>query len=148
MNLDEQLRSIIVDLGPERALEILNAARQSKSEEVLTIVSNEGMHRVPTAFSRGTVYAASTGMLDLSSSDRVREQFNEILLRLTSVLKSRTWSKIYLIPFGHASLSMQIKLLVYRVTRLETVDLFYDGKGGYFDLDVDLRPIIVAARGN
>ena len=40
---------------------------------------------------------------------------------------------------------MQIKLLVYRVTRIETIDVFYDGMGGYADLELQLRPIIVEA---
>ena len=146
MNLDEQLRAVILELGPKRALEILTSAQNSESGDVLTIISNEGAHRLPSEFRRGMVYAASSGMLDFSTSTRVHEQFDQILERLATLLKSRTWSKVYLVvPFGHATLSMQIKLLVYRITRLETVDLFYDGKGGYFDLELELRPIIVRA---
>jgi hypothetical protein len=145
MNLDEQLRAIILELGAARALEILTSARNSKSDDVLTIIANEGTHHLPSAFQRGMVWTASSGMLDFSSSSRVHQQFDEILERLARVLKSRTWSRIYLVPFGHVALSVQIKLLVYRITRLETVDLFYDGKGGYFDLEMELRPIIVRA---
>jgi hypothetical protein len=145
MTLDEQLRAAILELGPKRALEILTSAQNSQSGDILTIISNEGAHLLPFTFRRGMVYAASSGKLDFSSSTRVHEQFDQILERLATLLKSLIWSKVYVVPFGHAALSMQIKLLVYRITRLETVDLFYDGKGGYFDLELELRQIIVRA---
>jgi hypothetical protein len=125
------------------ALEILRTTLGRASSHTLTIIANEGTHHLPEAFRRGMIYSASKGNLDFSSADKVREQFEGILSQLASLLKSRTWSRIYLVPFGHATLSMQIKLLVYRVTRLETIDIFYDGKGGYSDLQLELRPVIL-----
>jgi hypothetical protein len=146
MNVREELEALVTKIGEERALNIIkNSAVDIETDKTLTIIANLGSHHLPDTFRRGFVHIASKGNLDFSSPDRVREQYRDILTRLSSLLKSKVWSRIYLVPFGHSTLSMQIKLLVYRITRIETVDLFYDGKGGYSDLDIQLRPIIVAA---
>jgi hypothetical protein len=146
MSIRDELEALVTKIGEERALSIIkNSTVDIGTENVLTIIANRGSHHLPESFKRGLVHVASEGSLDFSSPARVREQYRDILMRLASLLKSRTWSRIYLVPFGHSTLSMQLKLLVYRVTRIETTDLFYDGRGGYSDLDIQLRPIIVDA---
>jgi hypothetical protein len=84
--------------------------------------------------------------LDFSSIAAVKRQYEEILGGLAALLKKRTWTRIYLVPFGPSTLCMQIKLLVFRVTRLETVDVFYDGRGNYADLEILQRQLIVQSR--
>ena len=41
----------------------------SGDEDVLTIVTNEGVHHLPDTYRRGTVYVASRGSLDFSSAE-------------------------------------------------------------------------------
>ena len=40
---------------------------------------------------------------------------------------------------------MQIKLLVYRICHIETVDVFYVGAGKYFDYQGNLRDLVLTA---
>jgi hypothetical protein len=40
---------------------------------------------------------------------------------------------------------MQIKLMTYRITRIESIDIFYTGNGKYYDLQIDQRDVIVGA---
>src|SRR6266436_7434856 len=147
MTVGDELSALIQKMGEERALKIIQRTIRddASAQSILTVVANQGSHHLPEMYLRGTIYVASTGNLDFSSIELVHEQYSEILSRLASVLQSQLWKRIYLIPFGHSTLAMQIKLLVYRITRIETVDLFYDGKGGYSDLQIELRPIIVAS---
>src|SRR5258707_15166277 len=124
MTVRDELNELIRKIGEERALKIIQRAvhDNASAESMLTIVANQGSHHLPDMYLRGMVYVASIGNLDFSSMERVHEQYNEILSRLASVLKSKPWTRIYLIPFGHSTLAMQIKLLVYRITRIETVE--------------------------
>jgi hypothetical protein len=147
MTVSDELNALIEKLGKQQALKLLRKAAldNASAQSMLTIVAKQGSHHLPDMYLMGMVYVASTGNLDCSSVELVREQYSEILSRLASVLKSRPWTRIYLIPFGHSTLAMQITLLVYRITRIETIELFYDGKGGYSDLQIELRPIIVAS---
>jgi hypothetical protein len=54
------------------------------------------------------------------------------------------WRKVYLVPTGHPVVSMQIKTLVYRVLRMNTIDLVYLN-GVYYTLDLDQREVAIAA---
>lgn len=139
-----ELDDLVRQYGTEATIELIKRemARQA-SGSVLTIIANEGMHHLPEAYKRGEVYVATRGNLDFSSVDRVKSQYETVLSDLSGRLKSKCWQRIYLVPFGHSTLCMQIKLLVYRVTRIETVDLFYDGKGHYADLSIEQRHLIV-----
>ncbi|NEQ41007.1 MAG: hypothetical protein F6K40_34270 [Okeania sp. SIO3I5] len=76
----------------------------------------------------------------------MEKEFNKILIKVAEKLKSKPWKKVYLVPFGPAVLSMQIKLLVYRILYIETVDFLYAGHGVYYDLDINLR--LIAAQSN
>ena len=117
----------------------------SPGQDVLTIVTNEGVHHLPDAYRRGVVYVASRGSLDFSSIESIHAAFRHVLSETASVLKSRSWRRVYLVPFGPAPLSMQIKLLVYRVTGLESVDVMHVSHGPRVDVDLSLREIIVSA---
>lgn len=139
-----ELDSLIMQYGTEATIALIKREMSSRaSGSTLTIIANEGTHHLPDAYTRGEVYVATKGNLDFSSVDRVKAQYEKVIIDLSQKLKSRTWHQIYLIPFGHTTLCMQIKLLVYRVTRIETVDLFYDGRGNYSDLSIEQRDLIV-----
>jgi len=110
---------------------------------VLTIVANAGVHSIPETFLRGEVYEASRGDWDVSTEEALLLELRGILSRLVSKLRSRRWSRVYLIPTGHPILSIQIKALVYRVLRLNTIDLYYK-QGSYFEVDLDQRDIALS----
>jgi len=141
---NDELDDVASEYGRDRAIALIK--RELSRDAVsgtLTIIANEGIHHLPDAYKRGELYIASRGNLDFSSLEIVKEQYEEILSLLAIKLKSQTWKNIYLVPFGHSTLCMQIKLLVFRVTRIETIDLFYDGRGNYEDLSIAQRSLIV-----
>ena len=125
----EMLKSIIDKLAPP----IPN--------NTLTTVSDKGIHHLPDIYKRGELYYAAE-CLDFRELSSVENKYREVLLNLAEKLKSKPWKRIYLVPFGHNTLCMQIKLLVFRVTRLETIDLFYNN-GNYIDLSIYQRDIIL-----
>ena len=142
------LNDLIEKIGHDRAIDILSRFAQEDAEadaHVLTIVSNKGVHHLPEDILRGEVFYASEGNLDFSSLDTVSVEFREILGGLAEKLKSKKWKRIHIIPFGPCALSMQIKLLVYRITRIESVDIFYLGEGEYVDLEINQRNVIVGS---
>jgi len=141
--MTEDLLGLIARLGEERALKILQEVEGRSGSEALTIIANEGVHHLPDAMKRGVVHVASHGNLDFSTIASVQSEYVRILSNLAQLLKQRTWTQIYLVPFGPSTLSMQIKLLVYRITRIETIDVFYDGQGSYSDLSIAQRDLIV-----
>ena len=113
------------------------AAKQDGSR-ILTIVGNSGMHVIPEALIRGELYTATHGTLDLSKGTSLAEIYIAILRPLADKLREKTWEKIYFIPTGPTTLSLQIKLLVYHITRISTVDLYYE-RGSYIEVDLDYR---------
>lgn len=145
---DQAIDEAVAQHGEKRVLEAIAAigSAQANSHDCLTIVANKGVHHLPTQLLRGEVYFASEGSLDFTTQDSVRREMLTVLGRLASKLKERAWKQIYLVPFGPTNLSMLIKLLVYRVTHIETTDVFHAGSGSYFDLEISLRPIVIEAR--
>jgi hypothetical protein len=132
-------------LGEQNVLDTLNGLAQTREDtpEVLTIIGNSGMHPIPADFLHGELYIASQGSLDLSTHDAIQEAFTSVLIRLAAKLSERTWKRIYFVPTGPTTLSLQIKLLVYHITRMSTVDLFYS-KGDYFEVDLDYRTYLAS----
>jgi len=137
-----RLEELVAELGYENACDILSEKIRSLTGNVLTIVSNKGMHHFPDTLKRGEVYYASTGSFDFSNEGLIINQYKKSMKLLTEKLTSRQWRTIYLVPFGHSTFSMQLKLLVYRVTHIETIDVLYDGKGNYFDVLLDQRELV------
>ncbi len=143
--LAELLQRAITAVGERKVadtLEKLGAASASHNVE-LTIVANSGMHSIPEEFIHGEKYIASEGNLDLSSLETIERSYTVVLGSLADKLRKRTWTKIYLIPTGPVTLSLQIKLLVYHVTRLSTVDLHYS-HGQHFELDLNYRSYLAS----
>lgn len=123
----------------EAALDGLLASGEPETQ-VLTIIANAGVHEVPSTYLRGEVYEASRGDWDASTEEALSIELRRILSRLVKKLRSRRWDRIYLIPTGHPILSLQIKAMVYRILRFNTIDLYYKA-GTYFEVDLDQRAI-------
>lgn len=138
-------KALLGERGLIEALSSLMNPGVSPSEE-LTIVSNAGMHNIPSAYVHGELYVASDGNLELSSQENISETYASVLQRLAAKLREKAWKKIYLIPTGPTTLALQIKLLVYHVTRLSTIDLFYS-RGEYFEIGMDYRTYLGLSQG-
>lgn len=121
--------------------------RVGDDRDVLTIVANAGVHEIPKSYLRGEVYEASRGDWDASTQEALLIELRAILARLVSKLRSSAWERIYLIPTGHPILSVQIKALVYRALRMNTIDLYYKS-GRYFEVNIDQRAIAIEAGNN
>jgi hypothetical protein len=135
--LDEALRT----RGTATVETALRGLLASDEEiRVLTIIANAGVHEVPSAYLRGEVYEASRGDWDATTAETLSIELRKILLQLVKKLKSGRWDRIYLIPTGHPILSLQIKAMVYRILRFNTIDLYYKA-GAYFEVNLDQRAI-------
>jgi len=127
--MDDELRSklaaAIDSAGRAKVVDMLNhlAVDTPSSELTLTIVVNSGVHHLADEYLRGDVFVCSEGSLDFSSPASVHTEFRRVLTNTARKLKSRAWSCVYIVPFGPATLSMQVKLLVYRVCGIESIDV-------------------------
>lgn len=110
---------------------------------VLTIIANAGVHAIPAVYLRGEVYEASRGDWDTSTEEALVLELKAILSRLAKKLRSGQWKRVYLIPTGHPVLSLQIKAMVYRILRLNTIDLYHKA-GTYFEVELDQRAIALS----
>ena len=128
-----------VVLGEVRALALKNAPAAS-----CTIVVNQGMHTIPDHLIVGEKFIFYEGSVDLSSEIALHRFTTSHLERLTVFLKSRKWKKVYLVLSGHVAMCVQVKLAVYRVTHVESVDWVFDGAGNYLKLDIPMRRILTS----
>jgi len=112
--------------------------KEVRMARTLTILGNQGVHAIPEEHIHGELYVATQGTLDLSHCDSIKEVYVPILRSLADKLRSKNWEKIYFIPTGPTTLALQIKLLVYHITRMSTIDLFYL-RGNYTEIDLDYR---------
>ena len=75
----------------------------------------------------------------------VQNEIKEILINVARKLKSASWKQIYLVPFGPAVLSMNIKMLVYKILYVETIDILHLGNGVHVDIDINTRDISISS---
>lgn len=136
--------------GRTKVLQVLSdiAGKDAIERNTLTIVANEGVHHLSGEYKRGEVFIASRGSLDLSSTESVHNEFRRVMRATAQKLKSRAWKRVYIIPFGPAPLSMQIKLLVYRVCGFESIDVMNAAGNVRIDVALDLRDLIVDSDGD
>lgn len=117
------------------------AKRLLNSDSVLTIVANGGVHLLRDDLARGEVFVASQGSFDFSSGQTAESDIRAALLGVAAKLKARPWKAVYLVPFGPTVLSLGIKMLVYRILALETVDVLHIGEGVHVDIEIDTRKL-------
>ncbi len=138
--ISELTKEAIALRGHQRVALALHSLIKESETKILTIIANQGSHKIPDQYLRGDVYIASRGNLDFSSASAIRTDFLVVLRELRKKLQERSWNKIFLIPTGHPALSIQLKMCVYRTSRINTTDVFYYN-GEYFDIDIDIRKI-------
>jgi hypothetical protein len=139
-NLIDELRHLAEVFGPDS---VVKAAEQVSSESerksVCTIVVNEGFHHLPSRLLKGAVYTFSAGPLDLSSEEKLNNQMSSYIEGLVAFLRSRKWSRVFVVISGHAVACMYVKLTVFRVTHLESEDWIFDGQGNYILSDISVK---------
>lgn len=145
-----ELRDLLDECVRTRGPAVVEAALRSllglpqAEENTLTIVANTGVHQIPQEYLRGEVYSASHGNWQASTQIDLEREVRSILLGLARKLKERPWRRVYLVPTGHPVVAMNIKVLVYRVLRMNTMDVVYLN-GRYFDLALDQREVALGA---
>ena len=130
--------------GTEEVVAVLDKMLNRAEASVLTIIANAGVHEIPKAYLRGEVYEASRGDWNASSEKALLLELTAILSRLAKKLRAGPWKRVYLIPTGHPILSLQIKAMVYRILRFNTVDLYHKA-GTYFEGRIHQRAIALDA---
>ena len=143
---DESLKAIekfIRKHGEDKLVELVT---HQDDENVLTIIANAGVHPYHALHKRGEVFVASEGSLDFSSKESAVTEIEEVLLRVAKKLKEKRWSRVYLVPFGPAPLSMQIKSIVHKVLDIETIDVLHVGDGAHVDICMNTRSIAARAK--
>ncbi|MDF2457778.1 MAG: hypothetical protein K0S79_194 [Nitrospira sp.] len=108
---------------------------------VLTIIANAGIHPLHPLHERGEIFAASTGNLDFSDEAMANQAINEALRAVARKLKEKRWKRVYIVPFGPAILSMQIKAVVYKVLNIDSIDVLHAGGGIHYDIEIDSRAV-------
>lgn len=143
--IDRFLNLAIKNSGMDKvmcALEEL-AGTGDQNINTLTIIANAGVHNLPEKYKRGDVFIASIGNLDLSSRESIHNEFTTILTELARKLKSKQWGRVFIVPFGPTVLSMNIKLLVYRVCGFESIDVMNISGEDRVDVSIELRKLII-----
>lgn len=130
--------------GEGHLLELLGI---NHDDDVLTIVANAGVHPYHHLHKRGEVFEASVGTLDFSSKDSAIAAIEAALLKTANKLKEKRWRRVYLVPFGPAPLSLQIKSLVHKILDVETVDVLHIGNGEHVDVEINPRSVAAKAKG-
>jgi len=141
VEVDNLVRFAIAAVGRDKLIEGLSSlASTGHHQRTLTLISNAGVHTIPKEYLRGEVYEVSRGNWTASTADEVKEELTRLLTDLARKLRSNAWQTVYLVPTGHPILTMNVKLLVYRLLRLNTIDIYYR-EGTYLEVQLDHRRI-------
>lgn len=140
--LKNLIETYIIENGEDSLISTLKKNISNNSNGIITIIVNQGLHHFPDALIKGEKYICSHGSFNI---DDIKTHIEQTLSDLAKKLKSERWRKIYLVPSGHPLLSMQVKLLIFRITRMESIDIGYFGEGGYKEFVLAQRPIIETA---
>ena len=141
--IESAVLAYIQKFNEESLLELLRD--KTSQNHVLTIIANSGVHPYDTLHQRGEVFIASYGNLNFQSEESARKEIENILIKVAKKLKECRWNKVYLVPFGPAPLSLQIKSLVYKILDVETIDVLHAGDGKHYDIELDPRTIAISA---
>jgi hypothetical protein len=145
--MTKEVKSLVEDFSNtfgEKELEklLLSRLQQSSGTNVLTIICDDTLHKIPSHLIEGESFVFSTGNFDTTSEDAVARYLALRTVALCEQLNSKTWKRIRLIFSGHAILAATAKLAIYRVTHLETEDVLYFGEHGYLEINLRLREVL------
>jgi hypothetical protein len=140
--MSSDIRLILTELlqrhSTDEIIDAVNAMRES-SRPTLTIIVDNSLHSIPETLVVGEKFVMSSGALNATTDENLQADVLDRLQRLGKKLKERDWQKVRLVLSGHCLLSVQAKMLVYRITHLETEDIAYFSDHGYRKFTVSLR---------
>ena len=113
----------------------------NSNEDVLTIIANQALHKIPAEHLHGEVYVASEGNVNFVQGADLNHELLKILQPLKHKLREKSWKRVHLVPTGHPVIALQIKNLVYHVLRLNTIDLCYL-QGHYYDIEIKRESLL------
>lgn len=134
--LDLDLARLVDQYGLDA---VRRALPRTGEEQVLSIISDGGMHRKPSDLLLGEVFIFSDGMIPSETDDEVQKHIISRCRVLASKLREKSWTEVRLFFSGHALLGAYAKLTVYRVSHLDTVDFGFFGDSGFRMLRTSLR---------
>lgn len=135
------VEAAIAVAGRDRVVEELSELSDASNQEnTLTLVSNAGVHTIPSRYLRGEIFEVSRGNWNATDALELADELTGLLSSLAEKLRSRPWQTVYLVPTGHPILSIHVKLIVYRLLRINTIDLYYRD-GEYLEVRLDHRQI-------
>ncbi|WP_209546996.1 hypothetical protein [Ruegeria sp. HKCCSP346] len=147
--MDKKLNSAIVafteKFSEEKLLELLRKSIGDDPSDTLTIIADKGLHHIPKELCIGETYVFSSGQINVETDSTTQRFLVERMRELAKVLKEKNWTKVRIIVSGHALLSMQIKLLVYRILHIDSEDIAYFGPDGYRTISVNFRKDVLLA---
>lgn len=135
------IEDFIRNHGESKLIDVLSP---ESHDNILTIISNAGVHPYHALHKRGEIFIASEGTLDFSTKESAIAELESVLLRVAKKLKEKRWGRVYLVPFGPAPLSLQIKSLVHKILDIETIDVLHVGNGTH--VDICMNPRTIAAK--
>lgn len=141
-NVKSEIQALITKYGKTEFLKSVNQLELTSYENAMTIVCNSGLHPLPIELARGNVINATSGNIDFTNEESARLQIVEAIQKVYKALHKYRPSRVYLLPWGPAAISCQVKHIVYKTLGLETIDILYLGEGRYIDLDIPSRSII------
>lgn len=140
--LRRQLDKIVKSYGLDKTREALSGIERLSKFKVCTIVVNKGLHHFPEDILHGRVFYFSDSSLPMETRDVAEKWMSERLIKLKEFLHSQKWSEIYLLISGHAAACVQVKLAIYRITHIESIDIAFDGKGNYINIEIPMRRLL------
>jgi hypothetical protein len=140
-DLENLIQRFINSKGESHLENLISRYLKSNDANILTVVISEDTHLIPEEIICGEKYVVHKGNLDISDEETLKSQIESALLGLVKKLKEKEWNAIYFIPSGFPELCVMSKLLIYRVTRMDSIDLIYTGGGKYAEMDFDSRTI-------
>ena len=143
-DLSSKINSLVEKYGETSVRRTLDGLTELASESTCTIIINKGIHSFPDSLLVGEVYIFSDTSVPMESGLAIERWIVTRIKKLKKFLMKKKWSKVYLLISGHAAVCMQVKLAVYRVTHIETIDLAFDGKGNYLPVSIPMRKILTS----
>lgn len=145
--LQLKLKDYLSKNGESALLSLITETSPDLEHKTLTIIANGGVHPLQDIHKRGEIFFASMGSINFESKQSAEKELEKILTRVALKLKSESWSRVYIVPFGPSILSMLIKSLVYKILNQETIDILHAGSGVHFDISIDTRAVAILAGG-
>ncbi|WP_146173259.1 hypothetical protein [Sphingomonas faeni] len=136
-DLETAMAELCLTYSKRQVEAALSRVTEEELSGELTFVVNAGMHALPVDILKGETFYFSEGNVDLSQ-ENVKETVKELSKKAVKFLRSRVWTKIYIIPSGHPLLVTLATLVVYRVTRVNPIILYYVD-GAYREVAIDVR---------